>query len=92
MSQLWQELLVLKELHNHSVSKTKTSTGLMVTTKGFQQVVIPAASSNGSQLALPVSCLKDNACGMNHQSEHSNQLVLRSSTMTLSPEPKPAQG
>jgi len=46
--QLWQELLVFEEFHDDCVSKAKASTGLVLAPKGLQQLVIPAASSNGT--------------------------------------------
>ncbi len=59
--QLWQELLVFEEFHNDCISKAKASTGLVFAPKGLQQLVIPAASSNGAQLPFSVPCLKHNA-------------------------------
>jgi hypothetical protein len=46
--QLWQELLVFEEFHDDCVSKAKASTGLVLAPEGLQQLVIPAASSNGT--------------------------------------------
>ena len=59
---LWQQLLVLQQLHDDSITKPKSSAGLGFPSKSLQQTIIPPSPCYGTQLALPVMGFKHNAC------------------------------
>ena len=70
---LWQQLLILKQFHDDSITKSKARTRLGIPSKGFQQPVIPATASYGAQLTPPVMSLEHNACtgAILHCTQHS---------------------
>ena len=57
-----QQASVLQDLCNHAVPKAEAHTGLGGPPKGLQQLVVPPAPEGCTELALPITPLKHNAC------------------------------
>jgi hypothetical protein len=62
LSQRWQQLLILQQLHNDSIAKPKASARHIFAAKGAEQLVISASTADGAQLPGTVKAFKHNAC------------------------------